>query len=307
MELNRRKFLKTMGNAGVAVGVSASSALAKSSHENHLDSFGSLVDISRCIGCRKCEMACNSANKLPHHQDFTDRRVFAEERRPNAERFTVVNEYHSEALEDDDHYKKIFVKDQCRHCLKPACASACIVGALSKKEDGPVVYDETKCVGCRYCLVACPFQIPAYEDHNPVTPRVRKCTYCFERLGEGKMPACITMCPTQALIFGKRSNLLTIAKNRIKNNPDKYVNHIYGEKEAGGSSWLYLSPMDFSFFPKVGTTPPPKLTETLLSGVFGYAAVPTALFAVLGSIAWITGRKNNVDKNQQSKTLKGGN
>jgi formate dehydrogenase iron-sulfur subunit len=305
MELSRRKFFKIMGSAGAAMGTSASSALATSSHESDTDPFGSLVDITRCVGCRKCEMACNAANKLPHHQDFTDRRVFTEERRPDAERYTVVNEYHSEDLAEDDRYETIFVKDQCRHCIKPACASACIVGALSKKENGAVVYDEKKCIGCRYCMVACPFQIPAYEDHNPVTPRVRKCTFCFERLGKGKMPACVTMCPTQALIFGERSKLLAIAKKRIKNNPHKYVNHIYGEKEVGGSSWLYLSPMDFSFFPKVGNTPPPKLTETLLSGVFGYAAVPTALFAVLGSIAWITGRKNDATENQQSQTAKG--
>jgi len=203
--------------------------------------------------------------------------VFDKERRPDAESFTVVNQYNSNILGENDRLKKIFVKDQCRHCNKPSCASACVVGALTKKENGSVVYDAKKCIGCRYCIIACPFQIPAYEDHDPVTPRVRKCTFCPERLEKNKMPACVTICPTQALIFGKRDKLLKIAKNRIEKNPGKYQEHIYGENEAGGTSWLYLSPVEFSFFPKVDETPPPQLTETILSGVFGYAAAPTAL------------------------------
>ena len=305
MKLSRRNFFKIVGGAGATM-VASSTANAQSAFKNKPEPYGALVDITRCVGCRKCEMACNASNKLPHHQNFNDMSVFDMERRPDADHFTVVNQYNSDTLDNNDRPKKIFVKDQCRHCRRPACASACVVGALTKKENGPVVYDAKKCIGCRYCMIACPFQIPAYEDHNPVTPRVRKCTFCPERLAKNKMPACVTICPSQALIFGKRSNLLNIAKKRIKQNPGKYHDHIYGENEAGGTSWMYLSPVDFSFFPKVGNTPPPQLTETILSGVFGYAAAPTALFAVLGSIAWITGRKEDVSGNEKSKNLKGG-
>ncbi len=305
MKLSRRNFFKIVGGAGATM-VASSTVNAQSSGENNTETYGSLVDITRCVGCRKCEMACNESNKLPLHQNFNDMSVFDKERRPDAEKYTVVNQYNSDTLGENDRLNKIFVKDQCRHCNKPSCASACVVGALTKEKNGPVVYDAKKCIGCRYCIIACPFQIPAYEDHDPVTPRVRKCTFCSERLEKNKMPACVTICPTQALIFGKRNKLLKIAKKRIEQNPGKYQDHIYGENEAGGTSWLYLSPVDFSFFPKVGDTPPPKLTEAILSGVFGYAAAPTALFAVLGGLAWITGRKDNHDINEKSNTDKGG-
>lgn len=291
-----------MGGAGTMLAVSSASRARAESGEG---SVGCLVDISRCIGCRKCEVACNAANKLPH-DDFKDMMVLDEERRPDAEKFTVVNRYHGNDYDGNRHLEHIFVKEQCRHCIRPACASACVVGALKKQPNGPVVYDEKKCIGCRYCMVACPFQIPAYEDHNPVTPRVRKCTFCYERIDTGKMPACATICPAQAIIFGKRGALLRIGRKRIDKNPGHYVNHIYGESEVGGTSWLYLSPVDFTFFPELDKQPPPRLTEMILSGVFGYAAAPILLFTVLGGIAWINNRKDIVSLNDIPEHKKGG-
>lgn len=114
------------------------------------------------------------------------------------------------------------------------------------------------------------------------------------------MPACATICPAQAIMFGKRDSLLSIARKRVEKNPGRYVPHIYGENEVGGTSWLYLSPVDFTFFPAgLGTTPPPRLTEMILSGVFGYAAAPIALFAALGGIAWINNRKEEVSQDKK--------
>ncbi|BCS96369.1 iron-sulfur protein [Desulfoluna limicola] len=287
--------------------VAASTVHAQPPESTNQESpVGCLVDISRCIGCRKCELACNAANKLPH-QDFRDLTVLDAPRRPSEGQFTVINRHHDNLLNDNGHKKHIFVKDQCRHCLTPSCASACVVGALSKQENGPVVYDKSKCIGCRYCMVACPFQIPAYEDHDPITPRVRKCTFCAERIEAGKMPACATICPTQAIVYGKRDALLTVAKGRMTKNPGKYVPHVYGEHEVGGTSWLYLSPVDFTFFPTLAGDPPPKLTELILSSVFGYAAAPIALFAVLGGIAWVTNRKDIMELDDTSHQGKGGN
>jgi formate dehydrogenase iron-sulfur subunit len=298
MMLSRRNFFKIMGGAGASLATITGNSHAGESAET-FDSFGCLVDITRCIGCRKCEVACNAHNKLPH-QDFNDMTVLDDYRRPDWEKYTVINRHHGYPVDDVDHNVHIYVKEQCRHCVKPSCASACVVGALTKKKNGPVVYDEKKCIGCRYCMVACPFQIPAYEDHNPVTPRVIKCTFCYDRIEQGKMPACATICPTQAMIFGKRDALLSIAKKRLKNNPGKYIDHIYGEYEVGGTSWLYLSPVEFSFFPELGNKPPPKLTEMILSGVFGYAAAPTSLFAILGAISWINNRKRSITLNEVS-------
>jgi formate dehydrogenase iron-sulfur subunit len=305
MKLNRRHFFKILGGAGTMVAASTVHAQPTISQPEE-PPVACLVDISRCVGCRKCELACNAANKLPH-QDFRDLTVLDTQRRPSQGQFTVINKQHDTTINETGHKKHIFVKEQCRHCLRPSCASACVVGALSKRENGPVVYDKSKCIGCRYCMVACPFQIPAYEDHDPVTPRVRKCTFCSERIDAGKMPACATICPTQAILFGKRDALLTIAKDRMAQKPGKYVPHVYGEHEVGGTSWLYLSPVDFSFFPTLSDNPPPKLTELILSSVFGYAAAPIALFAVLGGIAWINNRKDIMELDDTSHEQKGGN
>lgn len=301
MKLSRRTFFKVMGATGAAAAAQPGRTVKA---EGSVSPVGCLVDTTRCIGCRKCEVACNAANALPH-QDFKDMTVLDHERRPNAEAFTVINRYHGRGYDGNRHLEHIFVKEQCRHCLKPACASACVVGALKKQDHGPVTYDEKKCIGCRYCMVACPFQIPAYEDHEPLTPRVRKCTFCNERLDAGKMPACATVCPAQAIMFGTRDALLTIARKRIDQHPGRYVNHIYGEKEVGGTSWLYLSPVDFTFFPRLEPTPPPRLTEMILSGVFGYAAAPIALFTVLGGIAWINQRKESQSHEPITDTTKG--
>ena len=297
--INRRTFFKLVGGIGATMATPAGSALAVQTGSGQVP-LGCLVDITRCIGCRKCEIACNAHNRLPH-QDFSDMTPLDHYRRPDYASYTVVNRHHGRDLDQEGHRFHINVKEQCRHCLKPACASACVVGALSKTDSGPVVYDERKCIGCRYCMIACPYQIPAYEDHDPVAPRVRKCTFCSDRIDAGKMPACATLCPTQAIVFGERDPLLTIARQRIDRNPGKYVDHIYGEKEAGGSSWLYLSPVDFSFFPKLDSKPPPKMTEMILSGVFGYAAAPTALFAVLGAIAWINNGKAVEEQSNDEK------
>lgn len=304
MKISRRKFLTVMGGAGAMLGTSPTSGAVASGGTGQ-GPVGCLVDVTRCIGCRKCEVACNAANSLPH-KDFKDMTVLDHQRRPHADAYTVVNRYHGRNYDGNRHLEHIFVKEQCRHCLKPACASACVVGALQKQENGPVVYDESKCIGCRYCMVACPFQIPAYEDHDPITPRVRKCTFCYDRIEDGKMPACATLCPTQAIVFGKREALLAIAHKRIDRNPGKYVKHVYGEHEVGGTSWLYLSPVDFSYFPALDSTPPPRLTELILSGVFGYAAAPIALFAVLGGIAWVNQRKDAVGADEPAREQKGG-
>jgi Fe-S-cluster-containing dehydrogenase component len=172
------------------------------------------------------------------------------------------------------------------HCLKPACASACIVGALRRQETGAVTYDAWKCMGCRYCMVACPFQVPAYEYDNALTPTVRKCTFCFERVkNEGGVPACAEICPPMCLTFAKRSELLVLARNKIQENPSRYAPQIYGEHEVGGTSWLYLTPRPAGElgFLKLGGTPVPQLTESIQHSVFKFGLPPLFLFGVLGA------------------------
>jgi ferredoxin len=177
------------------------------------------------------------------------------------------------------------------HCNDPSCVSACIVGALTKQPNGSVIYDAGKCIGCRYCMVACPFQVPAYEYNEPLTPEVRKCTFCFEMIKDGGLPACAQICPREVITFGKKSDLLKLARWKMKNHPGKYVDHIYGEHEVGGTSWLYLAsePFETIGFPKLGTNAPPRLTEAIQHSLFQYFAAPIILYAALGGIMWVTG------------------
>ncbi len=282
--MKRRDFLKTVG--GICAATMAP-VKAKASTVAHVprNPFGVLVDVSKCIGCRKCEWACNQANHLPVQplETFEDKSVFKEMRRPDAGHYTMVNQF--PAKEGSD--RPIWVKVQCMHCNDPACASACIVSAFEKEEIGAVSYDSWRCMGCRYCMVACPFQIPAYEYDNALTPQVRKCTFCLERISkEGGVPACVEICPPQCLTFGRRSKLLELAHNTIRNNPGSYVNHVYGEHEVGGTSWLYLSSVPFEDlgFPKLGDAAPPRITESIQHGVFKNFLPPLALFGLLGGI-----------------------
>lgn len=281
-----------MGVAGLGTTTAARVAQAAAPNSAPADQvLGVLVDIPNCIGCRKCEFACkqNAGFECPPIEAFDDKSEFDTQRRPGPTDYTVVNRFEN----PNDPDRPVFVKANCLHCNDPACVSACLVGALQKQDNGAVTYDAWKCMGCRYCMVACPFQIPAYEYDNALTPQVRKCTFCFERVAkEGDIPACVKICPQDCLTFGKRGELLQQAHDRIAAHPDKYVDHVYGEHEAGGTSWLYLSSVPFEElgFVKLGSTAPPRLTEAIQHGIFKNFFPPLALFGLLGLIMALTRR-----------------
>jgi len=164
----------------------------------------------------------------------------------------------------------VFVKKQCMHCNEPACASACLVGAFTKSKEGAVLYNKDVCLGCRYCMIACPFGIPAYQYHNPTSPKVRKCTLCYERTKKGESPACAGICPPEAITFGKRHDLIRLAAEKIRLHPGQYQDQIYGLTEAGGTSWLYISAVPFAdlgFPMNIGTKPFADYTRGFLSAV----------------------------------------
>jgi formate dehydrogenase iron-sulfur subunit len=205
------------------------------------DGFGLLIDASRCIGCRRCMRACRTAHPLRGGQESPEIEDLAAIKTLTAYNLTYI---HDIPTPDNQTRPQHHVKIQCMHCQNPACASACPVAALYKTPEGAVNYDESKCLGCRYCMMACPFQIPTYEWESPV-PRVRKCTLCYERLVKGEKTACSEDCPVAAITFGKRSDLVEEANKRIAAAPDKYANYLYGLKEAGGTSNLYVSDLPF--------------------------------------------------------------
>jgi Fe-S-cluster-containing dehydrogenase component len=260
--------------------------------EGRKESYGCLVDTTLCVGCRKCEQACNERHGLNKPKEsFEEMTVLENERRMDETTYTVVNKYYPKTIGSLTwRTRPTFVKFQCMHCNDPSCVSACIVGALTKESNGAVIYNAQKCIGCRYCMVACPFQVPAYEYHNSLTPQVRKCTFCFKYIKDGGLPACAQTCPREVITFGKKADLLDLARWNMKNNPGKYVDHIYGELEVGGTSWLYIAsePFENIGFPKLGTKAPPRLTEAIQHGLFQSFATPIVLFSILGGIMWFT-------------------
>jgi len=230
--IGRRGFL---GAAAATAATAAVCGTARAAEGGASDGVGMLVDTTQCVGCRACEAACAEANGLP--EPPPGEAVFAARRDTSATAFTVVNRT-EKAPGVYRHAKK-----QCMHCVSPACASACPVRAMDKLPEGPVVYHPARCMGCRYCMLACPFDVPKYE-YGSVTPRVRKCDFCAERQARGEKPACAEVCPSGALTFGRRAELLEVAKARIYTNPDRYRRRVYGETEAGGTGWLYLTDVE---------------------------------------------------------------
>ena len=264
-----------------------------------------LIDITNCIGCRACQVACKQWNEREGEEtEFEAELGFQNPATLSAKTYTLIAFHEMENAQKPGGIESAFVMQRCLHCLEPACASACPTTALYRQADGPVTYDADKCIGCRYCMLACPWDVPTAE-WNTLAPKISKCTHCADRAdqpvplafngkplsdGAGKRflesiatPACVKACPADALRFGTRDEMLAIAHKRISDRPDKYVDHVYGENELGGTSVMYLSSVPFEKlgFPTYGEKPFPAFTATALG------AVPPAVMtvgALLGAV-----------------------
>jgi formate dehydrogenase iron-sulfur subunit len=246
-----------------------------------------LTDVTRCIGCERCVEKCKEINKLgidrPWHWQSPDGL--------SATRWTTV------IHRPGGHY----VRKHCRHCLEPACVAACPVGALRRTPEGAVIYNVSVCLGCRYCMNACPFGIPRYNWESP-RPAIHKCNFCHPRLVQGKKPGCVEVCPTEATIFGERQALIAEARRRIRANPDRYLPRIWGEHVVGGTSVLYISKIDLGFLgwkKELGNDPLPRLTWNILT------KMPVVFLGIAGFLAgvyWLGERKNQVREAAQKKS-----
>ncbi len=294
MGIDRRTFLKGLGTgiAGIAPGSFLLPGRLEATEVNTTKEFmGVLVDTTRCVGCRSCEMACAEVNALPV-PDIGDASALEKIRPTSVTQLTVVNRYKTDKGE-------VFAKKQCMHCNQPGCVSACLVNAMKKRVDGAVTW-ETNCMGCRFCMVSCPFDIPKFE-YDSAVPKILKCTLCWERLKKGQKPACVEACPAEALTFGTRRELIEEANRRIYRESGKYISHIYGEREVGGTGYLYISAVPFEqigFRTDLGTTSYPEFSKGFLY------SVPIVLLlwpAFLIGVNTITSRKDELQSREGGK------
>lgn len=287
MGINRRNYLKTLGVAlGTFSGAKALAVPAKKK-KDEVEFNGILFDSTLCIGCQNCENVCTEHYGFPVPEDYAEVGV---KRETNEEQWVAMNCFQTSKGE-------MYMRSACNHCNSPACASACLTKAMVKTDEGPVIWREDKCMGCRSCIISCPFDIPKFEYHS-ANPKIQKCRMCFELLQEGQKPVCVENCPAEAMVFGKRRDILEIARARIYENPDQYYHKIYGEHEVGGTGVLYLSSVpfeEFGFRNDLGTVAYPEYNKTFLY------SVPAVLILWPAFLLGLNNASVERNKNQQKE------
>ena len=300
MTISRRGFLGGLA-AGTGMLVSSAAEAGGARHyKGHVGRYGVLHDTTLCVGCRSCEVACKEVNQLPATRvPAGDKAVFQKHRRVTHEALTVVNRYQRASGDQPAVFRKL----QCMHCNEPCCASVCLVHAFEKTPEGPVLYDPDVCIGCRYCVMACPYYALSYEYDDPVTPRVQRCTMCYPRIKESKNPGCADACPTGAVTFGRRADLIKIARERFRKTPERYIDHIFGEHEFGGTSWLVLAGVPFKKLDLHENAPHTSLPEIGTSFLSVVPLVVTIYPGLLAGFYAFSKRKERLSKQQQQAAV----
>ncbi len=281
---DRRSLLKGLAAAATMTVVSTP-AEARPKPSAPADAIGLLYDTTKCIGCKACVVRCKEVGNLPADVDGYGGGLYDAPESLNESTRNIIQLYKEDG-------QSSYVKKQCMHCIDPACVSACMMGALQKRAFGAVTWENNRCIGCRYCQVACPFGVPQFQ-WSKISPRIVKCDLCADRLVEGKKPGCVEACPRGAVISGPREALLAEAHQRIEASPGLYVPTVYGEKELGGTQVLYLSHVPFE---KLGfrfdhEESVPHRQQTVQHGVYKGFVAPLALYGVLGAVMFRNRKK----------------
>lgn len=280
MSLDRRSLLKGLAVAGTGAAVGAASSEASVKAAAPPDAVGMLYDATRCIGCKACVVACKQSNDMPPETGTFEPGLYDAPVDLSGKTRNIIKLYH----EGDS---QSFMKAQCMHCIDPACARACMIGAFKKREHGIVTWNPDRCIGCRYCQVACPYGIPKFQwDTN--NPKIVKCEMCSHLIAAGQEPGCCAVCPAKAVIFGTYEELLAEARGRLEAHPERYVPKIYGEHDGGGTQVLYLSAVPFENLglPELGEGPAGGVAQTVQHGIYQGFIAPVVLYALLGGVIW---------------------
>lgn len=322
MAINRRDFLKVVAGSGVLLAAGESSALERPPKSMPPDAVGMFYDSTICIGCKVCQKACKTYNNMPAEHTLRPPELmdalWDDPIDLSGKTLNIIKAYRqgTGVTKNSETDGFAFVKRHCMHCVDPACVSACPVSALMKDpKSGVVTYNKKACIGCRYCQLACPFNVPKFEWDNPF-PQIRKCQFCNHRFAEGKYSACCEFCPTGASIFGPAKDLIEEAKKRLTLKPGayynyplqtvnskktmkqkvaQYVNYVYGEKDAGGTQYIMLAgiPFDKLGMPSLSDRPDAAITEGIQHTLYKGMIAPAAVLAGLMFAAYRSTKKND--------------
>lgn len=319
MEIKRRDFLKIAAGGGLMLAASSQQADARASQERLPDALGILYDATVCIGCKACVSACKQYNDMPPEFSSPDK-LWDNPLDLSSKTLNVIKLYQdgNASSKDQEAGGYSYVKRHCMHCVDPACESACPVSALKKDPTtGIVGYDKNACIGCRYCQIACPYNIPKFEWDDPF-PQIRKCQLCDHRIAEGKYSACCEFCPTGASIFGRVEDLMEEAKKRLTYEPDTYQSYpigrvdstdrverkvtpyhgrMYGEREGGGTQYLLLANVPFERLglPTLSDRPIAARSEGLQHAIYKWMISPIVF---LGGLLYLV-HKNTKEKEEK--------
>jgi Fe-S-cluster-containing dehydrogenase component len=307
MTIKRRNFLKAAAGGGLLLATGAAPALGAEKPHVPPEAVGMLYDSTLCIGCQACVYACKQANDMP--VEHTGRyRVWDNPLDLSAKTLNVIK-MHTEG----DSFA--FIKRHCMHCLKPACVNACPVSALLKDpRTGVVTYNKDACIGCRYCQIACPYNVPKFEWNDPF-PQIRKCQFCDHLFDRGRYSACCESCPTGASLFGPVHKLRQEAVRRLSMEPGRYydfpvnhiesgkptrhkagayLQHIYGAEEVGGSQVMMLSGTSFTKLglPELRSESYVSTLEGISGSLYKYLILPAAAF---GGLLYVVRRNSEHD------------
>ena len=294
METNRRNLFRILGAAATAA-VAAEPAKAMETQKAPADAVGILYDATRCIGCKACMAACKEVNQLLV-DPASSGGMYDDPVTLSAYCKTVIKAEFKEGANS-------YMKSSCMHCIDPACVGACMIGALKKREHGIVTWDGSRCIGCRYCAVACPFDVPKFEWASAF-PKLVKCEMCSHLVAKGELPGCARACPRQATVFGKYTDLLKDAHARIQSEPDRYYPKVYGEHDGGGTQVLYLSKAEVSFqdlgLPALGDDPVPRMEQQVQEGIYRGFIAPLSLYAGMSIVLWKRRRDAAADQKEDA-------